>query len=86
MGRQINETSIKIRGDVYQLRTDLDAERISTLAARVNGVMDELDPTESMPTSKLAVLTALTLAGECLDAGERTHRMCLMLDEELTKD
>ena len=97
MGQTLQETTIKIRGTAYQLRTDLPLGDLQALADHVDDTMKELDPKSSLPPNKLSVLASLSITGELFEQrrqndqfreafGERVGRLSLMLEEALKAD
>jgi len=94
MGQSVHETTVTIRGTSYQLRTDVDRDRLKSLATYVDDMMNVMDPKHSVPPAKLSVLASLSLAGELFDAREgrsendvalreRVARMHSLLDKAL---
>jgi len=93
MGQKLHETTIRIRGTAYQLRTDMENDRLQELAEYVDDTMKDLDPRSSLPPGKLSVLASLSLAGELFDEKKKTdsyrgvekrlERMATMLDAAL---
>ena len=97
MGQSVHETTVTIRGASYQLRTDVDRDRLKSLAAYVDDMMNVMDPKHTLPPAKLSVLASLSVAGELFDAREerregdlalkeRVARMHSLLDEVLDED
>jgi cell division protein ZapA (FtsZ GTPase activity inhibitor) len=68
----VKETTVKIHGSSYQLRTDLNDEELSRIAAYVDGKMKELDPKRSLPPGKVSVLASMTIAGELMEERGRS--------------
>ena len=97
-GDDAEATPVSIYGRTYQLRGDEDTEYLAELAALVDGRMrDVADATGTADTLKVAILAALNIADEYLQAGKgqtrssdrdpvdkRLARMITLLDEVLT--
>ena len=91
-------TPVSIYGRTYQLRGNEDGEYLAELASLVDGRMrDVADATGTADTLKVAILAALNIADEYLQAGKgrtrstdrgaenkRLARMITLLDEVLT--
>lgn len=93
----LQETSVRIRGTTYQLRTDLPQDQVRQLADYVDETMRELDPKSVLPPQKLSVLTSLTIAGELRETERkaderlreierRVERIARRIEEELGND
>jgi len=76
-GRGLQETTIKIRGTAYQLRTDLPLSDLQALVDHVDDTMKELDPKSSLPPNKLSVLASLSITGELFDQRKRNDEIRL---------
>ena len=97
-GDDATPTPVSIYGRTYQLRGDEDDEYLAELASLVDGRMrDVADATGTADTLKVAILAALNIADEYLQAGKgrtrssdrdaenkRLARMITLLDEVLT--
>lgn len=60
-------TDVKILGKTYTVRSEYDQAFMNETADLVNGKMRELmDKLGALPTEKVAILTAMNLAGEFL--------------------
>jgi len=91
-------TPVNIYGRTYQLRGNEGDEYLAELASLVDGRMrDVADATGTADTLKVAILAALNIADEFLQAGKgsarvaergtgnkRLARMITLLDEALT--
>jgi cell division protein ZapA len=91
-------TPVNIYGRTYQLRGNEDGEYLAELASLVDGRMrDVADATGTADTLKVAILAALNIADEYLQAGKgkarttdrgaadkKLARMITLLDEVLT--
>jgi len=91
-------TPVNIYGRTYQLRGNEDGAYLAELASLVDGRMREVaDATGTADTLKVAILAALNIADEYLQAGKgrvrttdrgaenkKLARMITLLDEVLT--
>ena len=79
MNQRVNTTTVAIRGTSYQLRTDLEPDRLRMLAAYVDQCMEKLDPRNALPPAKVSVLASLSIAGDLWEArdgnDDRVHAM-----------
>lgn len=66
-------TEVKILGKTYLLRSEVDPGFATETAHMVNAKMRELiDKSGTVPTEKIAILTAMNLAGELLQVKRET--------------
>ena len=81
MGRE-RLVEIKVFGQAYTVKTDVEESHIQEVARYVNEKMDEvLKKTRSVSSLNVAILTALNLADDLLK--EKEKRVALLRDIEV---
>ncbi|HLG20020.1 MAG TPA: cell division protein ZapA [Bdellovibrionota bacterium] len=79
-------TDIQILGKTYSVRSDTDASFATETAKLVNGKMRELmDKAGALSAEKVAVLTAMNLAGELLQIRKREESIRESLKQKARK-
>lgn len=82
MSDKKTKVTVQILGEAYSLKGDLDAERIATVAAILDGRMRKIAAgNPSLTPAKVAVLAALNLADEYLRLEEDYRQMVKMVQD-----
>lgn len=85
MNRQINETTVTIRGTDYQIRGDAEPQHIQRLAAYVDDRMRMLDES-ARPASAGAAGVAIESAAPRMPAARLAILASLMIADELFQE
>ncbi|NNF07625.1 MAG: cell division protein ZapA [Candidatus Eisenbacteria bacterium] len=75
MSQSLSETTVKIRGQNYTLRTDLSEGQMQELAEYVDDTMKALDPKAAVHPAKLSVLAALSIASDLFESRKQTPKL-----------
>lgn len=72
---QKTRTTVKIAGKEYTISSYDDENYVKRVAAYVNRRMDELGAATRLPSSQLAVLTAMNVADDMLKARDELRQL-----------
>jgi cell division protein ZapA len=82
MSPSSDSVRVKIYGDEYSIKGDVDIETTKKVAEYVNSKMEEIQASvASREKLKIAVLSAMNIAGELLDYKSKCEECLKKLDE-----
>ena len=82
MSPSSDSVRVKIYGDEYSIKGDVDIETTKKVAEYVNSKMEEIQASvASREKLKIAVLSAMNIAGELLDYKSKCEEYLKKLDE-----
>ncbi|MBC8015918.1 MAG: cell division protein ZapA [Sporomusaceae bacterium] len=83
MSGKKHKVTVKIFGEIYSLKSDMEIDQVVKIAAFVDERMKKISKTSlSLSPTRVAILSALTIAEEFLKLQQDYKQLIKMVEEE----